>query len=107
MTKKGKSRRDELNAILDGVDGAKVITPLIDDIVFLEGKLSALRGLPFITYDKDMPSCQKTTPAAKQYKELLQQYSNCLKLVGVYIGKTDTAEGSPLRDFLQKIGEKK
>lgn len=79
---------------------------LVEDIAFLELRLQELRNLPFLRIDPNNPERQKPTPAAKQYKELLQQYNNSLKLFCKLCGdlKEDEAE-SPLRKWLN--GRKK
>ena len=46
------------------------------------------------------PSMQKATPAAKQYKELLQQYNNCIKILTGILRKDTPDEESPLRAFI-------
>lgn len=96
-------RKEELLKVFDQVDDAKdIILPLIDDVVFLEGQLEDLRKLPFIRISKQDPSLQKATPAAKLYKELLQQYNNCIKILTGVLRKDSAEEDSPLRAFLQE-----
>ena len=94
-------RRAELIKMFDDVEDTKgIILPLIDDVVFLEGQLEALRKLPFIRVSSMDASLQKATPAAKQYKEMLQQYSNCIKILTGIIRKDAPEEESPLRAYL-------
>lgn len=94
-------RKDELLKIFAQVDDAKgIILPLIDDVVFIEQQLSELRKLPFIKVHPQYPDIQKPTPAAKQYKELLQQYNNCIKILTGILRKDTPEEESPLRAFL-------
>lgn len=99
------SRREELLKILENVDESKktVVIPMIDDIVFLEGKLENLRKLPFIKIHPTNPDMQKLTPAAKQYKELLQQYNNCIKILVSTVSKGELEEDSPLRAYLKRL----
>lgn len=95
------SRKDELLKIFDQIDDAKgIIKPLIDDVVFIEVQLEELRKLPFIKVHPEYPEIQKATPAAKQYKELLQQYNNCIKILTGILRKDAAEEESPLRAFL-------
>ena len=97
------NRKEELLKVFDQVDDSKsVILPLIDDVVFLEEQLQELRKLPFIKVSKQDSSLQKATPAAKQYKELLQQYNNCIKILTGILRKDSAEEDSPLRAFLQE-----
>ena len=95
------SRKDELLKIFDEIEDTKdVIKPLIDDVVFLEEQLEGLRKLPFIKVHPDYPELQKPTPASKMYKELLQQYNNCIKILTGILRKDAPEEDSPLRAFL-------
>lgn len=95
------SRKEELLKIFDQVDDSKnIIAPLIDDVVFLEEQLQELRKLPFIRVHPQYPDIQKATPAAKQYKELLQQYNNCIKILTGILRKDAQEEESPLRAFI-------
>ena len=96
------SRKEELLKIFDQVEDTKgIILPMIDDVVFLEGQLEQLRKLPFIKVHPDFPELQKPTPAAKQYKELLQQYNNCIKILTSVLRKDAPEEESPLRAFIE------
>ena len=95
------NRKDELLKIFDQIDDTKgIIAPMIDDVVFLELRLQELRQLPFIRVNPKNPADQKPTPAAKQYKELLQQYNNCIKILTGVLRKDAPEEDSPLRAFL-------
>lgn len=97
-------RRDELMKILNDANNT-FVSPLIDEILYLENQLNYLRDLPKIRVNPVDNSQQKTTPAAKLYKEYLQQYLNAIKLLSG-ITKTDVdSEESPLRKWAnQKIG---
>lgn len=104
IVKKGESmtRKEELLKIFDQVEDTKgIIKPMIDDVVFLEEQLKDLRKLPFIKVHPQFPDIQKPTPAAKQYKELLQQYNNCVKILTGILRKDTPEEESPLRAFIE------
>lgn len=95
------NRKEELLKAFEQVENAKdIILPMIDDVVFLEDRLTELRKLPFIRINPNNPAMQKPTPAAKQYKELLQQYNNCIKILTGILRKDGHEEESPLRAFL-------
>ena len=95
------SRKEELLKVFENVEDTKgIILPLIDDVVFLEDKLDELRKLPFLRVNPKDPSIQKATPASKQYKELLQQYNNCIKILTGIVRKDGGEEESPLRAYL-------
>lgn len=80
---------------------------LIDEIIFLEDRMNELKKLPFIAVSPKNPAIQKATPAAKQYKEFLQQYNNCLRLLFRLSGDLgdDKEEESPLRKWIQEVGK--
>lgn len=100
------SRRNELLKLFDDIDSRDIIEPMIDDVVFLEGQLQELRKLPLLKIKPDNPAVQKATPAAKLYKELLQQYNNCIKILTSILRKDTPEEESPLRAFLNAKREK-
>ena len=56
---------------------------------------------PMIKVDPNDPTRQKATPAAKLYKEFLQQYTNCVKVVAHAVGDDGTEEESPLRAWIK------
>ena len=95
------TRKEELLKIFDQVEDTKgIIAPMIEDVVFLEAQLRDLRKLPFIRVNPQDPSKQKPTPAAKEYKDLLQQYNNCVKILTGILRKDTPEEESPLRAFI-------
>ena len=99
------SRFEELTALCAELDNAAKTTtaPLLKEIVFLEERLQELRQYPFITVNPQNRAQQKPTPAAKQYKEFLQQYNNCIKILLGVLGKIESAETSPLREYLTQM----
>lgn len=99
------ARREELIAIIPE-DSLDLVTDVVDEIIFLEGKLEELKKLPFIQIHPKNNMLQKSTPAAKQYKEFLQQYINCVKVVEgvIYRDKrldSGEQEDSPLRKWFK------
>ena len=93
------TRRAELtNLIKDN----KALLPMVDDLMFLEAQLEDLRKLPMIKVHPDDPSKQKTTPAAKQYKELLQQYTNIINVFLRATGTDEEDDESPLRKWMNE-----
>lgn len=97
-------RREELLKVLNDANNS-VVNPLIDEILYLEEQLNFLRKLPKIKINPQNPEQQKATPAAKLYKEYLQQYLNAIKLLSS-VTKTDiNDEESPLRKWTRaRIG---
>ena len=94
------NRCDELTEL---IKENPVASPLIDEVLYLENQLDTLRKLPKIRVNPNNPEQQKITPAAKLYKEYLQQYLNALKLL---LNMTDddnnNGEESPLRKWVKK-----
>ena len=80
--------------------------PLARKCVLLEGKLEYLESLPHIVVHPTDPAKQKTTPAHKQYKELLQQYGNIIRILGRVGGVDTQGEESPLRAWVKARAER-
>ena len=97
------AREQELLAIARAKGDEATARQLIEDIAFLEERLAELRRLPHLKIDAKNPEHQKATPAAKQYKEMLQQYTNSMKLFMKICGELDEEEvESPLRAWLNQ-----
>jgi hypothetical protein len=93
------TRKEEL---IEAVHGNTLLIPLVSDMVYLEEQLEYLQTLPKIRIHPDDPSKQKATPAAKLYKELLQQYTNIVKVMLRATGSEDIEEDSPLRKWMNE-----
>ena len=99
-------RRSELVALIPE-ESLELVISVIDDVVFLEERLTELKKLPFIEINPKNPVKQRSTPASKLYKEFLQQYINCIKMIEsiIYRDKRlegDEAEESPLRKWFNE-----
>ena len=95
------NRREELEKILNDANNS-FVSPLIDEIMYMEDQLNILRPLPKIRVNPADNSQQKITPAWKMYKECVQQYLNAIKLLsGVTKTDIDTEE-SPLRKWVNQ-----
>ena len=99
-------RRDELINLIPE-ESLELVISVIDDVVFLEGRLDELKKLPFIEINPKNPMKQRSTPASKLYKEFLQQYINCIKMIEYVIYKEKRLEGdeveeSPLRKWFRE-----
>ena len=100
------SRREELVAIIPE-ESLELVTSVIDDVEFLERRLTELKALPFIEVNPKNPMRQRSTTASKLYKEFLQQYVNCIKMIEYVIYKDKRLEGdevdeSPLRKWFKE-----
>lgn len=85
----------------------ELVAPLIDDLLFMEKQLEYYRGLPQIKVNPDNLVQQKATPAAKLYKETLQQYTNCIKTIARCTGQDIDDEESPLRKWAREYADSK
>lgn len=100
------SRREEIIALVPE-ESLELVTSVIDDVVFLEERLEELKKLPFIEINPKNHMKQRSTPASKLYKEFLQQYVNCIKMIEYVIYKEKRLEGdeveeSPLRKWFKE-----
>lgn len=106
-----QKRKSELNKFLSDSGLSSVqFSGLIEEMVFLEENLEKLRGMPFLRIHPSNPSRQKATPASKQYRELLSQYTAIVKTLA-RVSNDDGEEDSPLRQWfakniIEKDGEK-
>jgi len=92
------SRYDELmQAVCPEEADRTLYGQLVAEFVQLEERMDYLRTLPQIKVHPSDPTKQKTTPAHKQYKELLQQYTNIAKILARYSGAENDNDDSPLR----------
>lgn len=102
---KTDQRKEELLEAINksGSQNDVKASQLIDEVVFIEEQLIELKKLPFISVNPKNPAQQKATPASKQYKELLQQYNNSLRLLFRLAGDFgETEEESPLRNWAKR-----
>lgn len=91
------SRREELIKL---VDNNIALVPLVDEMIELEKRIEEVKRLPFIKVHPEDPMKQKATPAAKLYKELLQQYTNVVKILIRATGVDESDDESPLRAWV-------
>lgn len=92
---------DRKAELLEVIQNDKTLIPLIDDVVYLESQLDYLRTLPKIRVNPNDPTQQKATPAAKLYKEMLQQYTNIIRILLRATGTDIDDEESPLRKWMR------
>lgn len=93
------NRKEEL---LKVIENDVTLVPLVTEMVYLEKQLDELRELPKIKVHPTDPSKQKATPAAKLYKEYLQQYTNVVKILIRKTGIDEDDEESPLRKWMKE-----
>lgn len=93
---------DRKKELLKTIEYDPALMPLIDEVVFLEGRLEELKKLPFIKVHPKDPTKQKATIAQKQYKELLQQYVNIIRVLIRATETDESDEESPLRKWVKE-----
>lgn len=93
---------DRKKELLEIIDHDKLLVPLVTEAVDLEEQLDYLRTLPKIKVHPRDPSKQKATPAAKLYKECLQQYTNIIRILMRATGTDMEDEESPLRRWFNE-----
>lgn len=94
------TRKEELLKLVNNSNSSTIV-PLIDKMLFLENQLENLEKLPMIKVHPDNPEIQKATPAAKLYKEFLQQYTNIVKVISHSVKDESDGEDSPLRKWVK------
>lgn len=96
-----------MSAVCQDEADRTIYGPLARKCVLLEERLDYLETLPYIEVHPDNPMKQRTTPAHKQYKELLQQYGNVIRILGrVNAVEDDDSKESPLRAWARKRAER-
>ena len=90
-------RRNDIVKIVPE-ESLDLVTDVIDEVIFLEGKLEELKKLPFIEIHPKNAMKQRNTPAAKLYKEFLQQYINCIKVIEAIIYRDKKLEGEEIEE---------
>lgn len=97
-------RKEEINKAIDGTSNElkAVLSPLIDEIVFIEGNLEDLKKLPFIAVNPKNPQQQRYTVAYKQYKELFQQYTGAVKILLSVVDDKTEGKDSPLQQYFKR-----
>lgn len=93
---------DRKSELLKVIENDPALMPMIDEVIFLEGQLEQLKKLPFIKIHPKDPTKQKATIAQKQYKELLQQYVNIIRVLIRATGTDENDEESPLRKWVKE-----
>ena len=81
----------------------QLIEQITKELGFIQGQLDSLRKLPFIQVDKKNKMRQRSTPAAKQYKELMQTYTNGIKLVNMILSRNSIEEEDEFQKFLEEF----
>lgn len=105
MTTLDVDRKNEIFSLFEHVDDEekKLLTPLIENVVFLEKRMSDLREMPFVRVHPKNPLLQKTTPAAKLYKECMQSYMNAIRILLNALRKVESSAADELLERLKEF----
>lgn len=97
------ARLDELQEIFSKVDEdkAKIIQPMLVEVVSLEERLAKLREMPHIRIHPKNPLKQEITPAGKLYKEQMQTYINAIKVLQSTLSRYSVEEQDEFDKWLQ------
>lgn len=98
------NRRQQLDKIFEFVDESEkiLVDNLLDEVVYLEERMTELRKCDFLRINPDNPQQQKTTAAAKQYKECSQSYMNAIRIL---INVLRKVESNAADDLMKRLEE--
>ena len=97
-------REETLQDIFKDIDDneKELISPLLDEVIFLETQMKYLRTLPQIKIHPTNNALQKKTEAAKLYKEYSQSYMNAIRIL---LGVLHKVDSSAQDDLLKRLAE--
>lgn len=96
------TRREQLDDVFKNVadDERRLVDKLLDEVVFLETQMTELKKLPFVKVHPQNPELQKTTSAARLYKESMQSYMNAIRILAGILHKVESSEQDKLKEML-------
>lgn len=99
------TRKEKIVEVFENINPGQreLITQLIDEVLFLEKQMTELKKLPFIKTKPDNPSIQKTTPAAKLYKECSQSYMNAIRILLSIVKQESESEADRLKQMFAEF----
>ena len=97
------TRREELDEIFKNVEEnqRQLVSRLLDEVVFLEERMSELKKLPFVSVNPKNAAQQRMTPAAKLYKECTQSYMNAIRILCSLLHKIESSAQDDLLRLLE------
>ena len=99
------TRREQLDEIFKNVEEnqTQLVSRLLDEVVFLEDKMTELKKLPFVNVHPQNPALQKTTSAAKLYKDCSQSYMNAIRILAGILHKVESSAQDELLKMLEEF----
>lgn len=104
---KNDERMKQFEAMFENVDPCQrdLVQPLLGEVIFLENKMAELKKLPFVHVHPKNKTLQKTTPAAKLYKECTQSYMNAIRILISVLKKAESSAAEELSKLLDEFDE--
>lgn len=98
------TRIEELQSIFADIDPKQtaVIMPMLPQIAFMEKRLEELRTVPHLRIHPTNPERQEVTAAGKQYREIMQTYTNAVKTLLTVLQRNGSDDGDEL---MKKLAE--
>ena len=98
-------RRAEYDKLFENVDEKErqLVDKLIDECIYYEEQMTALKSYPFISVHPKKPTLQKSTAAAKLYKEYSTSYMNALRILLNILRKVESEEQNELLKRLEEF----
>ncbi len=99
------NRKNQIYSLFEHIDEdeKELIGPLIEQVLFLEQRMSELQKLPFLKINPENPMMQKVTPAAKLYKECMQSYMNAIRILLNTLRKVESSAADELLEHLKEF----
>lgn len=96
-------RLGHLKKIFENVeeDKKELVSYAIEELVYLENKLTTLKKYPFILYNRNTGET-KQTQASKAFKETEQSYLNCLKVLMMALRNSGGEEEDEFDKWIQE-----
>lgn len=101
---KEQKKKQRYLDILRNVDAGELalVDGIIDEVVFCEIEMEQLRNLPFVVTKPGDPSRQKSTPAARLYKQYQAAYSNNIRILLNVLRKVESDAADDLSKMLEE-----
>lgn len=97
------SRADDIRNLFDS-ETLVLIDPLIDELVFVESQIEALKKEPMIRYHPKDRAIQKATPSGRLYRDMLAKESEIIRILASILHRSSVeSESSPLREYLEML----
>lgn len=92
-------------ALLEPLDESekKMLEGTVRELVFMEQKMVEYKKLPFISVHPRNPALQKSTVAAKLYKETSAGYMNAVRVLLSALNKVDESAENELLKKLEQF----